>query len=221
MYAAPPGLDERLKVYGLSPDQVQLENLTLGEGECFHLTQRADSRFGKAARQVPFKTVADLKSLIGVPDSVVQQYCRCRFEPDLSETVPPGFKSINETTPAQRETLRLAAKEYVHGNSESVIHYESALNQGVSIVNRSFITIFLFQDIIVERNATLTLDASVNVVFANKILVKLGGKIRALAPYVKYDCISAQGEELPYIHFAGVLTSVQAGGLSKSTILHF
>ncbi len=206
-----PSLEERLKAYALSVNQVQLDNLVLGEGECIHLTLRGDSRFAKAARRIPVKTVADLKWLIGVPDSVVQQQCHCRFEPELTETVPASFKSLNDLTDAQRTTLGLAAKEYIHGNSRSVAHYEPALNQGLSLVNRSVISIVLFQDIIVERNATLTLDASIDVIFANKILVKLGGKIRALGSYVKYDCNSVQGEELPYVHLGG-LTAVQAAG---------
>jgi hypothetical protein len=202
-----PSLEERLKVYGLTPNQVQLENLALGEGECIHLTLRGDSRFAKAAQRIPVKTVGDLKRLIGVPDSVVQQHCSCRFGAELAESVPAGFKSPNDLTPTQLETLRLAAKEFIYGNSQSVSHYEPALNLAISLVARSIISILLFQDIIVERNATLTLDASIDVIFANKILIKLGGKIRALGSFVKYDCSSAQGEELPFIHLGGVLTA--------------
>lgn len=205
-----PSLEERLKVYGLSPGQVQLENMTIGEGECFHLTLRGDSRFAKSAVRIPVKTVGDLKRLIGVPDSVVQKQCHCRFESELTETVPPGFKSLTDLSPAQHATLQLAANEYIYGNSLSVSHYESALNQAISLANRSVISIVLFQDIIVERNATLTLDASVDVIFANKILIKLGGKIRALGSYVKYDCSSVEGEERPYIHLGGVISASPA-----------
>ena len=215
----PPSLEERLKPYGLTSSQVHLEDLSLGEGECIRLTLRGDSRFTKIAKRIPVKAISDLKRMIGVPDSVVQQTCHCRFEQDLTESVPAGFKSLNDLTDAQKITLTNAAKEYIHGNSQAVAHYEPALNSAIALANRSIISIVLFGDIIVERNATLTLDASVDVVFANKILVKFGGKIRALGSFVKYDCNSAQGEEYPYVHFAGGLASA-ALAQSAAAMVH-
>ena len=163
--SSPPPLEERLKTYRLSSHQVHLEDLSLGEEESIHLDP-SGGRFAKAVRHIPFKTIGELKQLIGVPDSVVQRYCRCRFAPDLAETVPTGFKSMNDLSASQRATLQLAAKEYVHGNSESVIQYEAALNQSISLSERSKIAILLFQDIIVERHATLTLNVGVDILFA-------------------------------------------------------
>jgi hypothetical protein len=203
----PPSLEERLKPYGLTSNEVHLDDFVLGEGECIRLTLRGDSRFAKIAKRVTVRTIHDLKRMIGVPDSVVQQSCHCRFEQDLTESVPAGFKSLNDLSYAQKTTLVSAAKEYIHGNSRAVAHYEPALNTAIGLANRSIISIVLFRDIIVERNATLTLDSSVDVIFANRILVKLGGKIRALGTFVKYDCTSVQGEEYPYMHLTGPLAS--------------
>jgi hypothetical protein len=201
--ASPTTLEHRLKLYGLS----HLEDLVLGEGESIRVSLRGESRFAKAAHRIRLKSIKDLKRLIGVPDAVVQQHCGCRFEANLSETVPPGFKSVNSLTPDQLQTLRAAAYEYIHGNSQSVQQYEPALNQAIFALNRSLVSIVLFQDIIVDRNATLILDSSVDVIFARKIIIKLGGKIRALGSFVKYDCSSVQGEELPYVIPAGVLAT--------------
>jgi hypothetical protein len=200
----PPPLEERLKFYGLSPDRVHLEDLALGEGESIRVSLRGDSRFAKSAHRIRVNSITDLKRLIGVPDAVVRQQCACRFGADLSETVPPGFKTVNELTPEQIQTLGAAAHEYIHGNSEPVRHYESALNQAISSLKRSAVSLALFQDILVERNATLILDSSVDVIFARHITIKLGGKIRALGSFVKYDCSSVQGEEWPYVTLAGI-----------------
>jgi hypothetical protein len=181
----------------MSPKDVPLENVVVSEKEYTRLSVRdPSSRFAKAANRIRIRAIHELKQLIGVPDSVAKRECGRRFE-SPAEVVAPVFESIGQLTAQHQDALRLAAREFIYGNSETVAHYAPALDKAIGMVGRAVITVVAANDIIVERNATLELDGSVDVIVANKVLVKQGGQIRVTGP-VKIDCESIEGEELTY-----------------------
>lgn len=205
----PPSNEERLEEYGLSSQQVRMEDLVVGENEYIRLTLRGDvpNRYAKLAQHIRVESIAHLKRLIGVPDQVVQKQCVRPCEENLTEVISPEFNSLTDLSTKQFEVLQLAANEFIYGNSEAIAIYEPALNKAISSVIRSRITLLPFNDIIVERGGVLELDGSAEVIFANKVLIKQGGKIR-LTGTVKIDCNSIQGEEVPFA-VGTVLSSVR------------
>jgi hypothetical protein len=99
---------QRLAVYGLAT-LGRRSNLTVNEGESINVTLRGGGaeRYERSARYLPVKTVDDLKRMIGVPEEVARQRCRCPEE--LSASFPPGFETIEDMSPWQRDLLRAAA----------------------------------------------------------------------------------------------------------------
>jgi hypothetical protein len=182
----------RLAVYDLA--EVHRANLTLDEGERLNLTLRGagKGRYKEAARFLPVASVTDLKRFIGVPDAVMRHRCRC--PEGLSEAFPPGFERIEDLSPTQRDVLRAATDAYVHGDSETVAHYVPAIDKALTLVGRAKVSIVLFADIVVERDAVLTVAPSIDVLFANKVRIKQGGRIR-FRSRLKIDCLSIQGDE--------------------------
>jgi hypothetical protein len=200
--APPPSYEERLKLYGLSQNKVKAADLTVGGGECINLSLRDEeaSRYSKIAQRIPAPTVSDLKRLIGTPDATVQAQCRC--PEGLTQTVSPTFEKLTDLSASQREVLRAASEEYIHGNSQLVESYVPAINKALSLSGKARVTLLPFFDIVVERDAVLTIDATVDVILANKVIIKLGGRIRLIGR-VKIDCTSIQGEESFVSVFSG------------------
>ena len=183
---------DRLKaVYGIS--KLKAENLVVAEGETVSVSLRGAGaeRYKRFAHRVPIQSVDDLKRVIGVPDEVAANSCRCV---DLSEAFSGEFERIGDLSPSQREQLRAATDAYVHGNSKLVSHYAAAIDKGLALVNKAAISVVGFLDITVERNAVLNVSPSVDVIVARNVLIKLGGKIR-FTSRLKIDCSSIRGEE--------------------------
>ncbi len=208
---------ERLKLYVYGITKPRREDLTVSEGERTEITVRGSGakRWEHLAHRVPIQTVDDLKRVIGIPDQVARDHCRC--PEGLVEAFPPGFDKISDLSSNQRDQLRAATDAYVHGNSALVAHYAPTINRALSMVDKSRVVVVLFQDIIVERNAVLTVSPSLDVLFANKVMIKLGGRIR-FTSRLKIDCSSIEGEErfvsvTPILAAqAGVATAAAAGG---------
>jgi hypothetical protein len=201
-----PSDDDRAKVYGFAEADLHLTNLVLGEEECARLSGREDSPHRKSAHRIPVKSVADLKRMIGVPDAVAQAQCR-RCPEGLSELPAPTFNTKAHLTPGQIQVLRLAAEEYVHGNSALVSQFAPVIDSVIGLVSNANIIGFFYQDITVERNAVLTIDPSVSVLYANTVLIKRGGSIRVLGR-VKLDFSTLKGEP--------VIISPLPGGVSAA-----
>ena len=188
----PPSDEDRAKIYGLAESDLHLTNLVLGEEECVRLVGREDSPHGKSAHRIPVKSVADLKRMIGLPDAVAQARCR-RCPEGLAELPAPTFNTKADLTPGQIGVLRLAAEEYVHGNSAIVSQFAPGIDRVIGLISNANIIGFFYQDITVERNAVLTIDPSVSVLYANTVLIKRGGSIRVLGQ-IKMDFSTLKGE---------------------------
>lgn len=143
-------------------------------------------------RQIAVHNVRDLKRLVGIPDDVIRSHgCHCADMP--RESVPPTFKSLQELDAEQHRALYDASRAYLQGDSARVAHLEPALNRAFELDKRRFIGVLFLQDLIVERNATVTLGGGVNVALFRHITIKRNGRLR-LEKSLKIDCVSIQGE---------------------------
>lgn len=192
-----PTDEERLKTYGLSKEHVKLTDLVVAEGERTRISAREPGRFSGYVHRIPMKSVNDLKRMIGIPDSIAHAHgIRATLE-GLSETLPGTFRNLSDLSSSQREVLRRASDAYIHGLSTVVDVYSAAINNAIALSPAAIIGVITFGDITVERGGVLFVDPSISVLFANKVLIKLGGRIRVLGR-LKIDCSSIQGEELFY-----------------------
>src|SRR5258708_29613203 len=142
--------EDRAKIYGLAEADLHLTNLVLGEDECIRLSGREDSPHSKSAHRIPVNSVADLKRMIGLPDAVAQARCH-RCPEGLAELPAPTFNTKADLTPGQIAVLRLAAEEYVHGNSAIVSQFVPVIDRVIGLISNANIIGVFYQDITVER----------------------------------------------------------------------
>jgi hypothetical protein len=205
---ATPTDDERLKAYCLPKEHAKPTDLVVSEGERIRISAREPGRFSGNTHAIPVKSVNELKRMIGIPDSVAQSHSKCAILEGLSETIPGTFRNLSDLSSSQREVLRRASDAYIHGLSTAVSVYSPAIDKAIALSPAAIIGIVTFADITVERGGVLLVDPSVSVLYANKILIKLGGRIRALGR-LKIDCSSMQGEE-PFVNRAVGTRSIVA-----------
>jgi hypothetical protein len=197
----PQSDDDRAKIYGFAEADLYLTNLVIGEEECVRLSGREDSPHSKSVRRIPVKSVADLKQMIGVPDAVALARCR-RCPEGLTELPAPTFNTKADLTPGQIQILRTAAEEYIHGNSALVSQFQPVIDSVIKLISNAYINLIFYQDITVERNAVLTIDPSISVLYANTVLIKRGGSIRVLGR-IKMDFSTLKGEPQIITPFPG------------------
>jgi hypothetical protein len=184
----------RAAFYGLSPEVAPREPTIIADGECIRLTPsfKGGGRFDDRLQRVPVHSVRDLKRLIGTPDEVIRLHgCGCDDLP--AESVPVNFKSLDELDAEQHKALYTASRAFLHGDSTRVAHFESPLNRAFELDQRRFVGVLWLQDLIVERNATVTLGGAANVALFRRIIIKRNGRLR-LERSIKIDCVSIEGE---------------------------
>jgi hypothetical protein len=204
---SPPSVEERLKVYGLK-ERKGLVDLRVADGENIRISVRDPGRYRPNAYSVKVKSVEHLKQMIGTPDEVIRTQGVCCPPEGLTETLPATFKELSDLSSSQRETLRLASDAFLYGLSSAVEAHRPAINLAVNLSAAAIIGIITFNDITVQRNGVLTVDPSVSVLFANKVRIELGGRIRVLGP-LKIDASSIEGDELPFLQVATTVQQVR------------
>lgn len=77
---------------------------------------------------------------------------------------------------AEKDTLRAAARELVHGDAQSVIDYKPAVE---AFFAEFQVAVWLFTEIRVEQNATLTLGTGIHNLTAYRMVIEDGGTVRS------------------------------------------
>lgn len=183
----------RLAFYGLDPSDAPDGKIVAHEGECIRLDHaEGHDRPEARVKQVPVRSIRDLKRLIGTPDQVVRDHgCHC---PELPrESVPIAFESIHDLDAEQQRALQVAADAFLYGDSVRVSHFEGVLDHAYRLDRRAAIAVLLVPDLIVERNATVMLGGNINVALFRRIYIKRGGRLR-ITKRLKIDCVSIEGE---------------------------
>jgi hypothetical protein len=140
------------------------------------------------------KTIDDVKSWIGVPNSVGQR----RKFPSPSAADLAVLSVRTPLTDGRVQSLQNLAYQYVYGDSTVLTQHSAAISQILQIVAAKasisgFTGIYLFQDVDVLENAELKLAANLKVFFADNIRIWKGGRITLLGN-IKIDCSSIVGD---------------------------
>jgi hypothetical protein len=188
----------RLRPYGFQVAEVEqaLGNLVVARGQQVHVTRR-NPAVERHIRQLPVpKSLAEVKRIIGVPDEVARVLSR----PLRPLAVNPALVSSQlapELTAPVNASLWASARHAVFGTSGSVSPSEIvSIDQWIAHIN-PVIFAGLFQDITVQSGGRLYIDADVQVLFANNILIEQGGQVLCLGSIVKFDCATLRGFDGP------------------------
>ncbi len=135
--------------------------------------------------------MAQLKRLIGIPDDRIE-WADSKSEL-AGDAVPDSFTEMQALSANQLRLLRLASEQYLYASATSVSIHESALNRAISLVH-PVVTAAVFGDIMVESDAVIEIDSSIDVIVASRITVRPGGTIRIKGNHIKFDCRRLQSE---------------------------
>jgi hypothetical protein len=177
----------RLKPFGLSAAKLQLSNdLEVPVNQTVVLSASDKKLAAQVTRLTP-KTIGDLKTWIGVPDSVFAH-------PAVPAPPPMAVLPVHTAyTPDQSKTLHVVARNYIFGNSGAVSPAQvPALNAWLGSIAGS-ISIITYQDIHVAAGATLVVDPSITVLFARYITIDQGGVIQIKCSYGGINCAGIKG----------------------------
>ncbi len=111
-----------------------------------------------------------LPELTGVrPDMLLEKLAKLE-KADLHKQPELALSSI------EKETIRAAARELVHGDAQSVWEFKPVVEQFFVDFQ---VAVWLFTEIRVEKNATLTLGAGVHNLTAYRMVIEDGGTVRS------------------------------------------
>ena len=174
---------DRLKLYGLTEQQVQLEDLHVAEGQRQVLTGD-DPQLRKHVVQLRPQSVEQLKSWIGVPDEAITHLRAL----DTGNAPVAVFHPLpEELTASDHSALHTLARNFVFGNSAAVGISPQSLSEWVSRIG-AIINQYVFRDIEVAANAQLIVAPDVFVLFARYITVHPTGKILVRGTSTRIDC---------------------------------
>ncbi|KAA3609587.1 MAG: hypothetical protein DWQ01_09665 [Planctomycetota bacterium] len=148
------------------------------------------------------KNIDEVRQYIGLSDAVLEQAstrlkssCNPKSNPcRLSARLISPEQLEDEDPELRNEALQLtqiAAREYVMGDSNRVLSWKPILDRYVSIAKIQ-LQIAVLQDITVGTNATLNLSPNTHALYANRIRIHTGGKIRCNGPKT-FRCASIEG----------------------------
>lgn len=191
-----PSVDHATRIanYGLNVADIQpaLTNLTVPAGQRMVLSAK-EANLRVHVRQLTPKQLPELKRMIGVPDSAVSS----TVNPVHARGAVFSSRLSPQLTAVEHVSVWNTARHAILGNSASLSQSEmAAVNQWIGRINPNF-WIILFEDITVGANAQLILDPSLNVLYANNILIEQGGQIIPRATIMRFDCASLKGSDGP------------------------
>lgn len=195
---------DRLKVYGLSEQQVQLQDFRVAEGQRQVLTGD-DPQLRTHVVQLRPQSVEQLKSWIGVPDEALTH-----LRPVASGDAPARvFHPLpEELTADDHSALHIATRNFVFGNSATVGVSAPSLSEWVTRIG-ALLNQYLFRDIEVAANAQLIIAPDVFVLFARYITVHPTGKILVRGTSTRIDCAGFTDG----VRHLGVVNSLSAAAL--------
>jgi hypothetical protein len=176
---------ERLRELGIEYDD-ELEDLRVEAGETIDLDIRTD-RFRRNLRQLSFTSIEEAKRLIGVPDEAINDQpdfkrmtavSQPKFEDasPIARRIPKGLMTPIVGDPGADARLYDMSAAYVFGDSRLVDRkYVTILDDWIKSMKVN-ISIFIYADIYVAKNATLNLLSTS--LFANYITVEQSGQIK-------------------------------------------
>lgn len=143
-------LEERLAVYGLDPDSVDLESVEVSEGESLNADETANIESVKASG------LEDIKNIMGVRSAI--DFDVPHLAPEVSHI--PSVEAIEErkhsTEPIEndpREGVQTQVRSYITGTGS----LSPALKQSLEkIINsqKNILEMPLHDDLIINRNST-------------------------------------------------------------------
>jgi hypothetical protein len=179
----------RLKPFGLAPAHLQLTNDLEVPANQTVVLDAADPKYAKQVSQLTPKTIDDLKTWIGIPDTAFAQTA-APAPAEAPLTVLPVHEAY---LPQQSAALYGVARNYIFGNSNVVSRTQvPALNAWLKSIAGS-IKIILFQDIHVASGAVLVVNPSITVLFARYITIDQGGLIRVKCTHGGINCAGIKG----------------------------
>lgn len=177
-------IGERLKIYGLTEQQVQLQDLKVAEGQQQVLTGDAPEIRQHVVQLRP-QSVEQLKSWVGVPDDAVGHL---RAVSSASASAMVFHPLPDELTAGDHAALHSLAHNFVFGNSTSLAEVHAAslsdwLQRIGTVINQ-----VIYRDIEVAARAQLIVAPDVFVLFARYITVHPTGKILLRGTATRIDC---------------------------------
>lgn len=187
---------EMARANGCEPTDVVLE-----KDDCSTLSAESE-RYRPGLMQVKPRSIEEVKEYIGLPREIelaqpLALHRCCNPESDLqriqARVIQPAELAAEEEKIRHEalELTKIAAREYVMGDSRRVAAWKPTLDQYIGISDTS-LNLFFFNDIIVHANATLQLSPSAHALYANRIRIHQGGKIRCNGPKT-FRCASIEG----------------------------
>jgi hypothetical protein len=180
------GFEERLKPYGLAPEDVFQEDLIAPPNQVLHLSSDRGQTEAQGIVTLQPRSIDDVKRWIGVPDEVARRR-RPREEPAAISLVG-GPSEIRNLRQPQLRGLYQAGEAYVHGDSSAVASYKGSLDQ--LVVDARIIGVFVRQDVNVY--GVLELGDDVKLLWARNVRIWPSGSIRLLGNS-KIDCLAIEG----------------------------
>jgi hypothetical protein len=165
-----PTLKERLAVYGLSPDQLKLSSLTVAAGQRIVLDFRRFQDKSAFSLLRPI-SVDDIKRWHGTPDRAFG-HDQPRFGnlPLLPEGASPFHASLST------EGLNSVAREYIYGNSKSVVKFANLINEFIKNLD-IVVSIFHFIVVTIDAGAILEIGNGSSVFFADVLRIHKRGTL--------------------------------------------
>ncbi len=180
-----PGVDERLKTYGLSAGRVALEDVTVRSGEIMTLNSKSRVGHYENLETNSFKT---LKSWIGVRNETVKENPHIMERASMNVSVPGNLKPMmrqpatgrsvvmpNRVLLSMKQQVKPLAAQYLYGNSATLQKAEMILE---SIWKKINIGIYLLQTIEVQAGAVLDIGTDIQVLWASRLKIHDGGLVR-------------------------------------------
>jgi hypothetical protein len=157
-----PTLAERLATYGLHPDQIKPSDLTLQEKQRVVLDYR---RYQDKAAFTLLKptSVIDLKRWHGSVDTAFGH-----GQPRFGQVLAPPSSTA--------EGLQAVAREYIYGNSKSVVQYKGLLDEYVSRLNIS-VAIFFYSVVTINDGSILEIGNGSSVFFCDLLRMHSNGTL--------------------------------------------
>jgi hypothetical protein len=205
-------LKDILSKYNLQEIEGQLKDITVPKGTKMFLTNRPRSEYRENAVQGVYRTLkpkslTEVKKWIGIPDEVARKRRILNVEGPVGpaawrtartlETValpsPEKFEMAKANAP-QRRMLKEVARNFVYGDSKTLVPAELAMAEQVLI--GAVLVAVASKNIVIEHDAQLVVQPDVWVLAANAIKIYQGGQLIANGTLM-VDCVSMQGNIPP------------------------